>query len=189
MDRKTLITRGAVLVAFLCIGLALWLNTLRSHRIRSISFEELYNNGDISIMGVDCNTSKAEFEEMMGMPYSKYLTKMDDAKINDQLEPYAFLFEEMPAVCLVRFEDESVENFILYFINEDALSPEEWVSATDSLIQKLKNVSTNTKYWTYALPNAEVRLELSALNVDGNGTAIRVSEMWISFHKQHSNIT
>lgn len=179
MEQKTLVTRAVFLVVVLCIGLGLWGSKRNVPDVTSISFEELYNDGDISIMGVDRNTNKAEFEEMIGMSYAEYLTMMDDATINNQLEPYMFLLEGMPAVCWVRFEDQRVGNLIFDFMNEDALSPEAWVRATDSLIQKLENVSSDTVYWRYTLPDADVRLELSSVNMEGYG--FRASEMWITF--------
>ena len=180
MCKNRVIVRVVFFAIILCIVFALVLNKSITHSIPSVSFEELYNNGNITLMGLDETTTKAEFEERIGMSYWEYLTMMDNAQINNKLEPYTFLFEEIPTICLARFEYEKLQNLIFYFWDEDAFLPNEWVRVTESLIQKLKDVSEKTVHWTYTLPNAKVSLEFSGVDIEGRRYP-RISEMWITY--------
>lgn len=181
MCKNRIIVRVVFFAVILCIAFVLVHNKSTTHSMPSVSFEELYNNGNIALMGLDETTTKAEFEERIGMSYWDYLTMMDNATINNNLEPYTFLFEGIPVVCLARFEDETLRNLIFDFWDEDAFLANEWVRVTESLIQKLKDVSEETIFWRYTLPNAKVSLELSS-GVDAEGEKYqRVSEMWITY--------
>lgn len=177
--RKSVIV---ILLVAICLTISAFLHWHKTPQ--HLVFEDLFQEDEICLFGVTQNTSKSEFESMIGVSYSEYLTKLDQAMIQKDVDLYLFYLENLPVICTVRIQDDVVHDLIFHFIEDTSISDQEWIEQTNTLIDKLSFSSTDSIYHTYTLPQAQIQLELSGIFHNGIFLGNKATEMWVTFsHK------
>jgi hypothetical protein len=149
------------LIAALCVVSYFTLGHTAS---RSITLEQMCQNGTISIFGLDESSSTSDFEKTFGESYEEYVESLEAAYDSGDFKSIAFSFEGKKACLSASFKNDTLQSIFIYLLDED-LSEQDWKDFSDLVMDTLKAYSVSENQIScYFFNNAEIWLEFGPVD-------------------------
>jgi hypothetical protein len=165
---------------------------------KSITLEEMCQDGTISIFGLNESSTTSDFEKTFGASYAEYMESLEAAYESGDFRSITFSFEGKKACLSAFFKNDTLQSIFIIFLDEE-LSEQDWKDFSDLVMDKLKTYSVSENQISrYFFHNAEIWLEFGPVDqsdyeVNDDGTTAwsgivgeygsKITEIRISFKR------